>query len=392
MLWRRDSEYAIRGREIPVLFEKNRMGVHGVGQQLYLAVGSLNREAPYFQGARGEGITLYAFDEDALTWSRVTGTSTVDNPTFLTVDAASGVIYANSEVFGWHEGTVSALRFEAGTGVLSYINKQPTLGSIAAHNMVSRDRRFVLVANYAMGDGGPDRSVAVFPMLADGGLGPASASVRLEGHTGPVADRQERPHAHMVQEVPEGGSVLVADLGLDIVQEFRIGTDGDLTPVASVALPAGSGPRHIAQHANGRFVYVTNELASTVSLILRDAGQLTVKQTLSTILPGIESHAADIHLSPDGRFLYSSNRGDDSIACFAVDQETGMLTLLDIVSSGGVTPRNFALTPGGRHILVANQNSDAIVIFRRDEETGALQDTGKRIKTGTPVCVRPFIL
>lgn len=363
-----------------------------MGQQFYLAVGSINREAPYFQGARGEGLTIYSFDEAKLEWRRLVATNSVDNPTFLTVDPASGIIYANSEVFGWHEGTVSAFCFTPKTGALSYLNKQPTLGSIAAHNMLARDRRFVLVANYAMGSGGPDRSIAVFPVLADGRLGPATASLRLEGELGPVADRQERPHAHMVTEVANGGSVLIADLGLDLVAEYRLGEDGALSFVASAALPAGAGPRHIAQHPNGRFVYVSNELASSVSFVRRKPGALTVEQTLPTVQPGIESHAADIHLSPDGRFLYCSNRGDDSIACYAIDQETGMLTLLDIVPSGGATPRNFTLSPSGRHLLVANQNGDAIVIFRRDHQTGALTDTGKRIEIGTPVCVRPFIL
>lgn len=363
-----------------------------MSQSLYLAVGSLNREAPYFQGARGEGLTIFSFDEDALEWARLVGTSTIDNPTFLSIDAVSGVVYANSEVFGWHEGTVSAFRFSPETNALTYLNKQPTLGSIAAHNMVSCDRRFVLVANYSMGGDGPDQSVAVFPIREDGGLAPAVASVQLDGPLGPVADRQERPHAHMVSEVPEGGAVLVADLGLDQVAEYKISGDGKLTQVASVALPAGAGPRHIAQHANGRFVYVSNELDSTVTFVLRQAGKMTVEQTLPTIRPGVESHGADIHLSPDGRFLYCSNRGEDSIACFMVDQATGRLTQQDIVPSGGKTPRNFALTPSGRHVLVANQNGDAIVIFRRNEETGALTESGKRIEIGTPVCVRPFIL
>ena len=363
-----------------------------MSQHIYLAVGSLNREAPYFQGARGEGLSIFSFDEGRLEWARVVSTSTIDNPTFLSVDAASGIVYANSEVFGWHEGTVSAFRFSREMNTLTYLNKQPTLGSIAAHNMVSRDRRFVLVANYAMGGEGPDRSVVVLPVLGDGSLGPAAASVRLDGGLGPVADRQERPHAHMVSEVPEGGSVLVADLGLDQVIEYRLSGDGQLMRTAGVALPAGAGPRHVAQHRNGRYVYVSNELDSTVSFILRQPGGMTVEQTLPTTRPGAQSHGADIHLSPDGRFLYCSNRGEDSIASFMVDQATGHLTLRDIVPSGGATPRNFALTPSGRHVLVANQNGDAIVIFRREEETGALTDSGRRIEIGTPVCVRPFNL
>lgn len=360
-----------------------------MGEKLFLAIGSLNRAAPYFRSARGEGLTILALDEDTLAVETVAQASGIDNPTFLSVDAASGVIYANSEVSGWHEGTVSAFRFEPASGKLVYLNKQPTLGSITAHNTASRDRKVLWVANYAVGEGGPDMSVVALPIRADGSLAPASASLRLEGELGPVADRQERPHAHMVTEVPEGGTVLVADLGLDRVAEY-VFQGAEFQLKAEVDMPAGSGPRHIAQHANGHFVYVANELSSTVAFILRGAGSLSVQQTLSAIRPGSSSHAADIVLSPDGRFLYSSNRGEDSIACFAVDPESGMLSLLDIVPCCGETPRNLALTPDGRHLLIANQNSDEIAILRRAAETGSLSDTGRRISVGTPMCVRPF--
>lgn len=362
-----------------------------MSRPIYLAVGSLNREAPYFQGARGEGMTIFSLDEATLEVAHVATTPTIDNPTFLTIDPRSGVIYANSEVFGWHEGTVSAFRFSAAAGTLDYLNKQPTLGSIAAHNLVTRDGRFVLVANYGMGEGGPDRSVSVFPIRADGGLEPATASVRIEGKLGPDTDRQERPHAHMVSEVPGGGTFLVSDLGLDLVLQYRMG-GGGLELVSTLSLPPGSGPRHIAQHGNGRFLYVSNELNSSVSAIAREGEALTVLQTLSSLAAPADSHGADIHLSPDGRFLYSSNRGDDSIAIFSVDQETGHLVLLDVISSGGATPRNFTLTPSGNHMLVANQNGDSIVIFERDAETGMLTNSGRNIDIGTPVCVRPFVV
>jgi 6-phosphogluconolactonase len=362
-----------------------------VSEKLFLAVGSLNREAPYFQGARGEGVTVFAFDEETLTAERVAGTSTVDNPTFLSVDAASGVIYANSEVFGWHEGTTSALSFDPGSGTLSYINKQPTLGSITAYNMVSKDRTFVAIANYAMGHGGPDRSVAILPIREDGGLSPATASIRLTGTLGPDGERQERPHAHIVTETPEGGTLLVADLGLDSVFALALDSEGNLAQTGVVEMPAGAGPRHIAQHGNGVFVYVSNELQSSVSFLRREGTKMQLIETNSTISGDVVSHAADLHLSEDGRFLYVSNRGEDSIACFAVDQESGKLNRIALTSCGGDTPRNFTLLPGGRHMLVANQNSDAIVIFARNAETGLLTNTGKRIELGTPVCVKPFL-
>ncbi|GAB1584457.1 lactonase family protein [Phyllobacterium phragmitis] len=358
--------------------------------RLFLAVGSLNREAPYFQGARGEGLTIYSLDEESLEVKRLASTGSIDNPTFFSIDPGTATIYANSEVFGWHEGTVSAYRLDDGD--LIYLNKQPTLGSISAHNTISRDGRFLLVANYAMGSGGPDQSLAVLPILADGRLGVPCGSAAHPEAAAHVPGRQERSHAHCVIETPQGGAFLVADLGLDEVILYRLTGEGAPQRISSVKLPDGAGPRHIAQHANGRFVYVSNELDSTVSLIERNGDVLSLIQTFPAAPPGIETHGADIHLSPDERFLYSSNRGHDSLACFAVDQETGHLEPRGYTPSGGKTPRNFALTPDGRLVLVANQNEDCIVIFIRDQETGTLKDTGRRVEIGNPVCVKPFRL
>ncbi|MGH6860442.1 MAG: lactonase family protein [Phyllobacterium sp.] len=358
---------------------------------LFLAVGSLNREAPYFEGARGEGLTIYALDETSLEVSRITGTGSVDNPTFLNVDDRSATIYVNSEVFGWHEGVVSAYRFDPSAGKLLYLNKQATLGSISAHNMITADGRFVLVANYAMGRGGPDRSLAVLPIRADAGLDPACSSIVHPGAAGHVPDRQERSHAHCIVQTADPGIFLCADLGLDEVILYRLDEEGGLSRISTLAMPNGSGPRHIAQHRNGTFVYVMNELDSSVSVLVRHTDKLTLSETVKSVPAGIENHGADIHLSPDGCFLYCSNRGHDSIAEFSVDQRTGFLTPLGHTSSGGRTPRNFALTPSGRHLLVANQDSDTIVILARDETNGSLTDTGRRIGIGTPVCVRPFL-
>lgn len=361
-------------------------------KKLYLAVGSLNREAPYFQGARGEGLSIYAFDTKTADTQRICGTSSVDNPTFLSVDAASGTIYANSEVFGWHEGTVSAYRFDAEKGELIYLNKQSSQGSITAHNTITRNGKFVLVANYAMGGGGPDQSLVSLPIHDDGSIGPVTGSVRHEGAIGPIEDRQERSHPHCIVETPEGGTFLSADLGLDEVIAYNIDDNGAFQRQGSVAVAKGAGPRHIAQHTNGRFVYVSNELNSTVSLIHRNGSDMALIESWATIPSGVESHGADIHLSPDRQFLYCSNRGHDSIAAFRIDQETGSLTNIGYTPAGGKTPRNFALTPDGDWLLVANQNSDCITVFARDKATGKLTDTGKRIEIGTPVCVKPFNL
>lgn len=356
----------------------------------FLIVGSLNREAPYFQGARGVGLSVLAFDEESLTTEIVAESTAIDNPTFLSVDSARGCIYANSEVYGWHEGVVSAFRFDPERRQLDYINKQPTLGSIAAYNAFTRDRRRLLVANYAMGTGGPDRAVAVFDIGPDGGLSPARGSARQKG-TGPDTERQERSHAHCVLQTGWDGRVLVTDLGVDRIFSYELADDGTLTRHSEAALPPGSGPRHLALHPDAPLLLVVNELANTVTAFRYQAdGSMEPLASIATIPEDFagQSHAADLHLSPDGRFAYASNRGHDSVAVMAVDAATGALQLVEHVSSGGSTPRNFAITPSGRHLLVANQNGDSIVILARDADSGRLTETGRQIPLGTPMCVR----
>lgn len=354
-------------------------------------VGSLNREAPYFQGARGVGLGVYAFDEATLAVQKLAETNEVDNPTFLSVTPDGSRLYANSEVFAWREGTVSAYRFERATNSLVYVNKQPSLGSITAHNTITRDGSKLLVANYGMGSGGPDKAVAVFGFHADGGLTAPLASVAHSG-TGPNAERQERSHAHSVTETIEGGVAIVADLGIDQLVSYRIEPDGTLVKLASSALTPGAGPRHVALHPNGRFVFVMNELDSTVVSLALDhsSGRLELIDTKPAVPAEARAHnhCADIQISPDGRFLYGSNRGHDSVAIFAVDQQSGKLDTVDFTPCGGATPRNLALTPSGRHLFSANQNADRISIFARDESSGRLTDTGHAIEVGTPMCVR----
>ncbi|CAN7364600.1 lactonase family protein [Rhizobium sp. LjRoot30] len=358
----------------------------------YLAfVGTLNREAPYFQGARGNGLAVFSFDEETLSVNRLAEAPEIENPTFLSVNAAGTVVYANSEIFGWKEGLVSAFRFDREAGRLDYINMQPSLGSITAHSMVSRDGTKLLVANYGMGEGGPDRSVVVYGIRADGGLTPPIGSIAQHG-TGPDANRQERSHAHSVTELLSGNLAVVADLGTDTLTTYRMNADGSLAEVARTSTAAGAGPRHVALHPNGHLLFLMNELNSTVASFGLDpqTGVLTAidEQPAVPAEARASNHCADIQISPDGRFLYGSNRGHDSISVFAVDGETGKLTTVGFFPCGGATPRNLALTPSGRHLFSANQNADRISIFARDAETGKLTDTGKAIEIGTPMCVK----
>ncbi|MBN9022354.1 MAG: lactonase family protein [Rhizobiales bacterium] len=355
-------------------------------------VGSLNREAPYFQGARGKGLTVYALDEATGETALLAEETGIDNPTFLSVSAEGARVYASSEIFGWREGIVSAWRFDPAGPRLDYIDMQPTAGSVTAHNSLTRDGRFLLVANYAMGEGGPDQSVVAMPIRPDGGVAPVVAGVAHSGVLGPDASRQERSHAHWIGETVGGGLAVVADLGLDQLITYRIGVDGTLDQVAAFDMPPGAGPRHIAQHPNGRFLFVMNELGSSIAALAIDPAYGTLSlidsQPAVPAEAAASNHCSDIQISPDGRFVYGANRGHDSIAIFAVDQDSGKLALVDYTPCGGATPRNLALSPSGSLLFSANQNADRITIFGRDGETGRLTDTGRPIAIGTPMCVK----
>lgn len=353
---------------------------------LFLFVGTLNRAAPYFAHANGTGLVVYGFDEASLSAEKLTEATDVDNPSYLTVNRAGTRVYATSEVFGWKEGVVSAYAFDQTGHTLTYLDKQVTLGSISAHSSLDAAERHLYVANYAMGSGGPDRAIAVFPVQADGSIAPALASHRLSG-SGPDAARQERSHAHCVLQLPDG-SVLVTDLGTDLVHRFRL-EGRTLREIGRLAMAPGAGPRHIALTRDGRIAYVMNELNSTVTAMAVD-GELRALATTPTLPPGLAEGtiSADIHLSPDGRFLYTSSRGADRISVLRIGGDDGTLELLETLSTNGRTPRNFTLTPSGRHLLVANQDSDSIVILARDAESGLLTDTGRSIAVGTPMCVK----
>lgn len=358
---------------------------------LLLFIGCLNRDAPYFQGARGKGIVVYAFDEDRLTFVQRAETAEVENPTYLSVTSDGAYIYANSEVSGWNEGLVTAFRYDFESHRLHYINTQPTLGSITAHNTLTRDGRFLLLVNYGSSDFGPNQSLVLFGLRPDGGLTPPLASVAHAG-SGPNAARQERAHAHCVIETVSGSIAIVADLGIDQLVTYRIDSLGALTLLTTHPLRAGAGPRHLALDPAGRFLFVINELNSTVVSLAFDAVvgkicEVDCKPSVPVNLT-VENHGADIQVSPDGKFIYCSNRGHDSIAILSVDRSNGRLSSIDYVPCGGATPRNLALTPSGRFLLCANQNADHVRIFARDTETGRLHDTGKAIDVGTPMCLK----
>ena len=316
-------------------------------------------------------------------------TTGLASPSFLAFHPNRLFVYAVSEVSeydGQKTGAVAAFAVDAKTGALTLLNRQASGGDGPCYVTIAPSGRLAFVANYGGG------TVAVLPIGEDGKLGPAVSVMRHEG-SGADKSRQGAPHAHSADLDPKGRVLLAADLGLDKVMAYRVGVSGTLTanPVPFAALPPGSGPRHLAFGKSGAFAYVIGELSSTVTAFAYDAAQGSLKsvQTVPTLPAGFagKSYPAEIAVSPDGRFLYGSNRGHDSIASFAIDAATGLLRPLGHTPTGGSWPRHFAIDPTGAYLLAANQRANTVVVFRIDPRTGALQPAGHQVTLAEPACV-----
>jgi len=289
---------------------------------------------------------------------------------------------------GPNSGGVSAFSVDHATGKLTFLNEVPSRGADPCYITVDKTGKYVMVANYTGG------SVAVFPVLADGKLGEASAFVQ---HTGKGTDpkRQEGPHAHSIDLSPDNRFAMADDLGLDELLVYKFDSaKGTLAPndPPFAKLDAGVGPRHFALRRDGKFAYVIAEMGHTVTVFSNDAasGKLKPLQTITTLPKDFtgRNDDAEIQVHPSGKFLYASNRGDDSIAIYAIDKSKGTLTQVGIVHTGGKEPRTFEIDPTGKLLFAANQKSDTIVVFRIDGSTGALAPTGKVLEVGSPVCVK----
>jgi 6-phosphogluconolactonase len=270
---------------------------------------------------------------------------------------------------------------------LTVLNRVSTRGGGPCHLELDRSGKWLFVANYGGG------SVAAFPVHDDGTLGEASAFFQHAGASVNKA-RQSGPHAHETVVSPDNKFVLAADLGLDKVFTYRLDpAKGGLAPGEPpfAATAPGLGPRHLAFRPDGKFVYVLSEMLSSVTAFRYEArrGTLAEQQTLSTLPEGFsgDNSGAEIAAHPGGKFLYSSNRGDDSIAIFRIDAAKGTLTSAGRVSTQGKTPRGFAIDPAGRFLVAGNQNSGTVVVFRIDQQTGGLTPTGTVLQVGSPVSV-----
>lgn len=339
---------------------------------------------------KGKGIHILRMGEKTGALEMVGVMDGVVNPSYLTLDHSGKFLYAVNELKSYQDsptGTVSAFAVDERTGGLRLLNIQPTGGTDPCHVTVDAERKHLFVANFMSG------SVCVLRVREDGSLGEVSDFIQHQGASiDPV--RQTGPHAHSVTLDRTNRIAFVPDLGLDKLFIYHFDPRrGVLQPneVPWIEMKPGSGPRHVAPHPKGKFLYLINELNSTVAVLALDSTTWTprVLQVLSTLPDGYhgDSTCADVQLSPSGEFLYASNRGHDSIAIFAVDQDSGLLREIAHVMTEGRTPRGFRIDPSGEFLLVANQDSDSIVTFRIDAVTGMLSPTGHVVQVPTPVCV-----
>lgn len=349
----------------------------------------------YFGTATGgetgsAGIYVAPFDSSAGVLGVPELAAEAGNPGFLAIHPSRRFLYATGDPAtpGVKEGGVVAFRVALPGGRLTRINQVSSKGDDPCHIATDRAGRMAMVANYGGG------SVASYAIHADGSL---SDAVSFRQHTGSGVDpkRQEKPHVHSVNASPDNRLAFVCDLGTDKVEIYRIDpATGRMDPSGSARVPAGSGPRHLAFHPNGRFVFVSNEMAMTVTSFAYDAdkGTLTPVATVPT-LPEADRRqtglsAAEVAVHPNGRFVYVSNRGHDTIAVLDCEPETGQLARVRNVRCEGRTPRHFRLDPTGRWCLVAHLNSHSVAVFAVDAATGALTFTGQTVAVPAPICVQ----
>ncbi len=330
--------------------------------------------------ATEEAITLYRYNAEEGTLDRTGGISGIESASFLAVDADRGLLFAVSETKDGH--VVSFRKQEDGT--YTEVSRQSSHGDYTCHLSLDASGEWLLAVNYMSGN------VLVYAVSTDGKLSPATDEVKHEGSS-VRTDRQEAPHAHSVFPVPDTDLYLVNDLGTDTVVTYKLDrASGKLTKQAEMKAVPGAGPRHLAFHPTLPLVYVLNELDATVAVCTLDrtTGKLEQKQTISTLPDDFsgDNLCAEIQVSADGKFVYASNRGHDSIVTLSIAAD-GSLSTVGFTPSGGKVPRNFTLSPDGRFLLAANQESHLIAVLAI-QHNGMPQQSGHTCHVTKPVCVR----
>ncbi len=339
----------------------------------------------YTSKDKENGIHVYSFNSKTGDVSFKTKTTGIENPAYLAVSKDKKNVYVASEV-GNGNGSVYSYAFDPAAGTLTFLNKVSSGGDGPCYVSVDDSKKHVFAGNYT---GGSLMATTVKP---DGSLNESIQSIQHEGSS-IVKGRQDKPHVHSTIVSPDGHYLLVPDLGTDKVNIYKI--EDKKEPLSAGAQPfaelkPGTGPRHLTFHTSGKYAYLVQELEAMVTAFSYKDGKLEAIQSITMIADGFKDKvsAADIHCSPDGKFLYASNRGDaNEIVIYSIARD-GKLTLAGRQSTVGKTPRNFAIDPSGSYLLVANQNTDNIIIFKRDAATGLLTDTGKKIDVSMPVCLK----
>ncbi len=351
--------------------------------QFFLYIGA------YTEGEE-EGIYVYEFDATNGELKYLSTAKGVVNPSYLAIHPKKNLLIAVNEVGdyeGKKSGSVSSFAINP-NGSLRPLNKVASGGADPCYVSIDKSAGWALVANYSGGN------ISIFPIAKDGTLKPYSDLKQHHGSEN-VNDRQSKPHAHALVLSPKGDFALAVDLGIDKVKSYKIDkNNGKLNNIeaSDLKLAQGAGPRHLAFHPNKKLAFVISELNSTITSCTYDAksGKLSSVMTVNALPEDFsgESYCADIHVSPDGKFLYGSNRGHNSIVIYKIDQKTGELTYVEHHSVNGDWPRNFTIDPTGRFLLVANQKSNNVVVFKLDAETGKLRANGVEIEISKPVCLK----
>jgi len=346
-------------------------------------------QSQYFAyiGVYGKGVYAFRFDADNAKIQPMGMVGPVVNPSFLATDRNYHYLYAVSELEGKVEGSVAAFSIDRSSGSLKPLNSRPSGGEAPCHLVVDHTGKALIVANYGTG------AVSSYPIEKDGSLGAMASLMTARGSSANKA-RQEGPHAHETVISSDNRRVYVPDLGLDHIRIYRlVPASAKLTPndPAFGQEEGGLGPRHMVFSRDENYAYVINEIEPFVTVFSHDTatGALHFIQKVGT-LPGDftgENTGAEIVLDRGGKYLYTSNRGHDSLQVFAIDPANGTIRRTQIISTGGKTPRGFAIDPTGRFLFVGNQDSNQLAIFKVNTQTGELSDTGQKFEVPSPVDV-----
>lgn len=339
----------------------------------------------YTTSTNNDGIWVYDFDTQTGNFTYKSKVSGVESPSYLAINRDGKHVYSVNEV---RNGGVSSFTFNPATGDLTFLNRISSGGDSPCYISVDDKDKYVFACNYVSG------SLSAIPIMKDGSLGTNVQFIQQEG--GSIdKSRQQGPHVHSTVLSPDNRYLFTPNLGTDKVCIYKFDSDKTSQPLipadpAFVSVKPGSGPRHIIFHPNSKFAYLIYEMGSMVTAFDYKNGKLTEKQTITMLSPDFKGKvgAADIHISPDGKFLYGSNRGDaNELVIYAINKD-GKLNYAGRQPALGKTPRNFVIDPTGNFLLVANQGSNEIIIFKRDLKTGLLTSTDKKIQVSRPVCMK----